>query len=156
MLKFFVSSNLTNFDSNLFLMSLYILKDINISFNDICLIINKNLKLSLDKNVIKNINISRKFLENKIANSNSKFYGINTGFGDLHNVKINDNKLSLLQNNLIKSHACGTGEKIDSKIVKLMILLKIISLAKGYSGIKLETMNRLIFFYNNDIFPIVM
>ena len=54
-------------------MSLYILKDINISFNDICLIINKNLKLSLDKNVIKNINFSRKFLENKIANSNSKF-----------------------------------------------------------------------------------
>ena len=155
MLKFFVNSNLTNFDSNLFLMSLYILKDINISFNDICFIINKNLKLSLDENVIKNINISRKFLEDKIENSNSKFYGINTGFGDLHNVKINDNKLSLLQHNLIKSHACGTGEKVDSKIVKLMILLKIISLAKGFSGIKLDTINRLVFFYNNDIFPLV-
>ena len=126
-------------------MSLYILKDINISFNDICLIINKNLKLSLDENVIKNINISRKFLEDKIENSNSKFYGINTGFV-LHNVKINDNKLSSLQHNLIKSHACGTGEKVDSKIVKLMILLKIISLVKGFSGIKLETINRLIFF----------
>ena len=95
MLKFFVNSNLTNFDSNLFLMSLYILKDINISFNDICLIINKNLKLSLEKNVIKNINISRKFLENKITNSNSKFYGINTGFGDLHNVKINNQVLKV-------------------------------------------------------------
>ena len=136
-------------------MSSFIIKDNNISFADISTIINKDLKLSIDDNIIEKITKSRKIFENTINNSDDKFYGINTGFGDLHNVKIKNDHLSILQKNLIKSHACGAGEKIDSKIVKIMILLKIISLTKGYSGIKTQTIERLLFFFNNKIFPVV-
>ena len=123
--------------------------------NDIYKIVNSNLKLTLDKSIIEKINNSRNFLEEKISGTNNLYYGINTGFGDLHNVKINDGDLGELQSNLIKSHACGTGDKVDKNIVKLMILLKIISLSKGFSGIRLETVERLVFFYNNQIFPVV-
>ena len=136
-------------------MSAFIIKDNNISFADIFKIINKDLKLTVDDNIIEKISKSRKIFENTINNSDDKFYGINTGFGDLHNVKIKNDHLSILQKNLIKSHACGAGEKIDSKIVKIMILLKIISLTKGYSGIKTQTIERLLFFFNNKIFPVV-
>ena len=153
--KFLVQSNLTNFRTNLFLMPNYILKDNNISFNDIYSIIKQDLTLTLDKSVIERINNSRKFLENKIANTDNQYYGINTGFGDLHNVKINNDDLSELQSNLIKSHACGTGSRVSNEIVKLMILLKIISLSKGYSGIRLQIVERIVFLYNNDILPIV-
>ena len=136
-------------------MTNYIIKNKNISVREIYSIFNFSKKISLSKSIISKINKSRIFLEKKINESNNPFYGINTGFGDLHNIKINDNNLSLLQNNLIKSHACGTGEKVDSNIVKLMMLLKIISLSKGYSGIRFETVERLLFFYNNSIYPVV-
>ena len=136
-------------------MSAFIIKNNNISFADIFKIINKDLKLTVDDIIIEKISKSRKIFENTINNSDDKFYGINTGFGDLHNVKIKNDHLSILQKNLIKSHACGAGEKIDSKIVKIMILLKIISLTKGYSGIKTQTIERLLFFFNNKIFPVV-
>ena len=82
-------------------------------------------------------------------------YGINTGFGSLCNVKISNENLSQLQENLVKSHACGTGEEVPLAIVKLMLLLKIQSLSYGYSGVQLETVERLIAFYNNDILPVV-
>ena len=82
-------------------------------------------------------------------------YGINTGFGSLCNVKISNENLSKLQENLVKSHACGTGEEVPLTIVKLMLLLKIQSLSYGYSGVQLETVERLIAFYNNDILPVV-
>ena len=136
-------------------MTPFILKNTDISFNDIYKIINENLILSIDASVIETINKSRSYLENKILKSNESYYGINTGFGDLHNIKIKENDLAKLQVNLLKSHACGTGDKIDPKLVRLMLLLKIISLSKGYSGIKLQTVERLIFFFNNNINPIV-
>lgn len=82
-------------------------------------------------------------------------YGINTGFGSLYNVKITQGNLTKLQENLMKSHACGTGDTLPKEIVKLMLLLKIQSLSYGHSGIQLETVNRLIDFYNNNILPIV-
>ena len=136
-------------------MTSFILKNNNISFNDIYKIVNENLNISLDSSVIERINKSRTYLEDKIIRSNESFYGINTGFGDLHNIKIKDDDLAKLQVNLIKSHACGSGDKIDSELVKLMLLLKIISLSKGFSGIKLKTVERLIFFFNKNINPIV-
>jgi histidine ammonia-lyase len=73
-------------------------------------------------------------------------YGINTGFGSLCNVKISNDNLSKLQENLVKSHACGTGEEVPLAIVKLMLLLKIQSLSYGHSGIQLQTVERLIAF----------
>ena len=61
-------------------------------------------------------------------------------------------ELKKLQINLVKSHACGVGKEIDLPIVKLMLLLKVNSLSLGYSGVKLKTIEQLIFFFNNDIF----
>lgn len=82
-------------------------------------------------------------------------YGINTGFGSLCNVKISNENLSQLQENLVKSHACGTGDEVPAAIVKIMLLLKIQSLSYGHSGVQLLTVERLIDFYNNDILPVI-
>ena len=78
-----------------------------------------------------------------------------TGFGSLCNISISDDQLSQLQINLMMSHACGIGERVPNEIVKLMILLKIQSLSYGYSGCKLDTVQRLVDFFNNEIYPIV-
>jgi len=136
-------------------MHSFVIKDVNISFNNISKIINENLNLSIDTSTIEKINNSRNYLEKKIKDSDTCYYGINTGFGDLQNVKIDEDDLAQLQANLLKSHACGVGDKVDSEIVRTMILLKIISLSKGFSGIKLATIERLIFFFNNNINPVV-
>jgi histidine ammonia-lyase len=70
-------------------------------------------------------------------------------------VIISNENLSQLQSNLVKSHACGTGDEVPQEIVKLMLLLKIQSLSYGHSGVQLQTVERLIEFYNNDILPVI-
>lgn len=82
-------------------------------------------------------------------------YGITTGFGSLCNISIDKDQLSQLQKNLVMSHACGTGERVPAEIVKLMLLLKIQSLSYGNSGVQLETVQRLVDFFNNDVLPVV-
>ncbi|GER60484.1 histidine ammonia-lyase [Patiriisocius marinus] len=118
-------------------------------------IINDDKKLALSEEAIANINKSFTFLSEKIKNNDTPIYGINTGFGSLCNVKISNENLSKLQENLVKSHACGTGDYVPQQIVKLMLLLKIQSLSYGYSGVQLVTVERLIAFYNNNIIPVV-
>ena len=97
----------------------------------------------------------RKYLDRKIQNSDQPVYGITTGFGSLCDISVGSDELSQLQRNLVMSHSCGTGEQIPSEIVRLMLLLKIRSLSYGYSGVRLETVERLVDFYNNDILPVV-
>ena len=133
----------------------FILKNNKITLYDINHIVCNNLQIKLDNNLIRKVKKSRLFLENKISKTDDVIYGVNTGFGDLHNMKIEKKKLSELQLNLIRSHACGTGKKIKVEIVRLMLLLKIISLCKGNSGVRIDTINRLIFLFNNNLFPIV-
>tara|TARA_R110002111_G_scaffold135373_1_gene201342 strand:- start:4897 stop:6426 length:1530 start_codon:yes stop_codon:yes gene_type:complete len=115
----------------------------------------KNKKLKLSEDSINNIKKCKAYLDNKLANNKKPMYGINTGFGSLYNVKISDSDLSQLQENLVMSHACGTGERVPESIVKVMLLLKIQSLSYGHSGVQLATVERLIEFFNNDIFPFV-
>ena len=114
---------------------------------------NKTLELSEEARV--NIQKCRDYLDAKMEANETPIYGINTGFGSLCNVKISNENLSKLQENLVKSHACGTGEEVPSEIVMLMLLLKIQSLSYGYSGVQLITVLRLIDFYNNDILPVI-
>ncbi len=114
---------------------------------------NKTIELSEEARV--NIQKCRDYLDKKMKSNETPIYGINTGFGSLCNVKISNENLSQLQENLVKSHACGTGEEVPSEIVKLMLLLKIQSLSYGYSGVQLATILRLIDFYNNDILPLI-
>ncbi len=97
----------------------------------------------------------RQFLDNKVSNPDSVFYGINTGFGSLCNVKIEKADIEQLQENLVLSHSCGTGNMVPDEIVRLMLLLKIKGLSLGYSGIAVSTIQRLVDFYNHDVLPVV-
>jgi histidine ammonia-lyase len=97
----------------------------------------------------------RNYLDKKLAESDSLFYGINTGFGYLQNVKIDKTQLAQLQVNLIQSHACGMGEEVPLDIVKLMVMLKMKSLSYGYSGVQIDTVKRLMDMYNADVFPVI-
>jgi histidine ammonia-lyase len=97
----------------------------------------------------------REYLDNKLDNEDALFYGINTGFGYLHNVKIDKQQIAKLQCNLLMSHACGVGEEVPIDIVKLMMMLKIKSLSYGHSGVHIETVKRLMEMYNQEIYPVI-
>ena len=132
----------------------YITRD-RLDLNIIKDILVQEKKLQLSTIAQESIVKCRTYLDNKMVSHKNPIYGINTGFGSLYNVKINSKNLTKLQENLMKSHACGTGDEVPNEVVKLMLLLKIQSLSYGHSGSQLETVNRLIDFYNNDILPVV-
>jgi histidine ammonia-lyase len=118
-------------------------------------LIYEGLKIQLSDDVKQNIVSCRNYLDEKIARTIDPIYGINTGFGSLYDVRIESENLTKLQENLVRSHACGTGEFVPESIIKTMLLLKIRSLSYGHSGIHLETVERLVAFYNNDILPVI-
>ena len=96
----------------------------------------------------------RDYLDKKMEDDNA-YYGINTGFGYLQNVRIDKSQLTQLQSNLLQSHACGMGDEVPHDIVKLMLMLKIKSLSYGHSGVHIETVKRLMEMYNNDVLPVI-
>lgn len=118
-------------------------------------ILSGNKKLFLSEEAKKNISSCREYLDKKMASQKEPVYGINTGFGSLCNVVIPDSDLEKLQQNLVMSHACGTGDEVPSDVVKLMLLLKIQALSYGKSGVQLQTVERLVDFFNNDVLPVV-
>jgi histidine ammonia-lyase len=118
-------------------------------------IVKSDHRLALDLETIRKISKNRVFLETKISNPESLNYGINTGFGSLCNVRISENQLASLQRNLVLSHACGMGDTVPLKIVRLMFLLKILNLSKGASGVSLALVEHMIDVYNADIMPVI-
>ncbi len=112
-------------------------------------------QIQLSYDAQKRIVECRKYLNRKIEETTSPIYGVTTGFGSLCNVSIGPDYLAQLQINLMMSHACGTGDRVPNDIVKIMLLLKIQSLSYGFSGCQLATVNRLIDFFNNDVYPVV-
>jgi histidine ammonia-lyase len=126
-----------------------------LDLNIISDILSNNKKLSLSEEAKTNISRCREYLDKKMASQKEPIYGINTGFGSLCNVVIPDNELEQLQKNLVMSHACGTGDEVPSEIVKLMLLLKIQAVAYGKSAVQLQTVERLVDFFNNDVLPVV-
>lgn len=112
-------------------------------------------QIQLSYDAQKRIVECRKYLDRKIEETTSPIYGVTTGFGSLCNVSIGPDYLAQLQINLMMSHACGTGDRVPNDIVKIMLLLKIQSLSYGFSGCQLATVNRLIDFFNNDVYPVV-
>lgn len=101
------------------------------------------------------IDSCRAYLEKHLRESSTSVYGINTGFGALYHKCISKEDLSKLQENLVKSHACGVGDKVDADISRLIILLKINALALGFSGIRLEVVQKMMELYNRDVIPVV-
>ena len=118
-------------------------------------IIEQHLQLELSEEARQRIVHCREYLDKKIADNERPVYGVTTGFGSLCNISIGEDHLAHLQINLMMSHACGTGDRVPNEIVKIMLLLKIQSLSYGYSGCKLDTVERLIDFFNHDIYPVV-
>jgi len=116
-------------------------------------VVSENKQLKLSDEAKEKITNCRTYLNEKLKNQDDPIYGINTGFGSLYDVKISKDNLTKLQENLMMSHACGTGEEVPEAIVKLMLLLKVQSLSYGHSGVQLKTVERLVDFYNNDIYP---
>lgn len=118
-------------------------------------LLNAKDSLVLSTELQERIQTCRDYLDQKVANSTQLIYGINTGFGSLCDTAISTADLEALQRNLVCSHACGMGEEVPLVIVRRMLLLKVLGLSKGASGVQLATVERLLFFFNNHIYPVV-
>jgi len=125
----------------------------SLSLHDLDHILHGRAKIALSEGSRQQIIRCRDYLDEKLASSVNPIYGINTGFGSLYNKNIPKDQLEKLQENLVKSHACGTGPEVPKEIVLLMTYLKIQSLSYGYSGVQLSTVERLIDMFNERVLP---
>lgn len=123
--------------------------------NEIDRLLQSEVVVRLSHSAIDKIDQCREYLDETMKDTSRVIYGVNTGFGSLCNTVIDNDDLSLLQANLMKSHACGLGERVPNEIVRRMLLLKVLGLSHGHSGAQLQTIDRLLFFYNNNIYPVV-
>lgn len=124
-----------------------------LNLKDLDRILHGHSKINLSEDAKQQINNCRAYLDKKLASSSAPVYGINTGFGSLYNKNIAKDELEKLQENLVKSHACGTGPEVPREIVLLMLFLKIQSLSYGYSGVQLQTVERLAEMFNQRVLP---
>lgn len=118
-------------------------------------ILNDGAKLYLSDEARVKIQKCRDYLDRKTDENTVPIYGVTTGFGSLCNKHISAEELTTLQENLVKSHSCSVGTPVDKTIVKLMLLLKAHALSLGFSGVQVQTVERILDFYNNDIYPVV-
>lgn len=133
----------------------HIISHRKLTINLIKKILTSGAHLSLGKEAEEAIIKCRKYLDSKIEDIRRPVYGVTTGFGSLCNITIPQEDLSRLQHNLVMSHACGTGDTVRPEIVKIMLLLKIQSLSYGHSGVQMETVQKLMDMFNNDVIPVV-
>lgn len=126
-----------------------------LSLSELDELLKKGSKIELSSDAAQKIAACRTYLDEKVAKSERLIYGVNTGFGSLCDTAISNDDLEQLQRNLVLSHACGMGETVPGELVKRMLLLKVMGLSHGNSGVQLETVERLIFFFNHDILPVV-
>jgi histidine ammonia-lyase len=126
-----------------------------LTLNDLAMINGGKIAIDLSEEAKEKIKRCREYLDQKLKDSNHPIYGINTGFGSLYNRHIPYSQLEKLQENLVKSHACGTGPEVPGEIVRLMLFLKAQSLSFGYSGVQVSTVQRLVQMFNEDILPVV-
>ncbi len=134
-------------------MSTHTVSSAPLTLTDLRSLLSESATINLSKESVDKIKRCREYLDQKIAKDSNPVYGINTGFGSLYNKHIPGADLERLQDNLVKSHACGMGPVIPDEIVRLMLFLKVQSLSYGYSGVQLETVQRLVDFFNNKIYP---
>lgn len=125
-----------------------------LTINKVIEISRGTLKGLVTNDAIINIKECRRKVE-KMANSKTAIYGINTGFGPLCDVQISSEQTSTLQHNLLITHAVGVGNPIDKKLSKIMMICKVHALCQGFSGVRLELIERIIYFIENDLLPVV-
>jgi histidine ammonia-lyase len=136
-------------------MNTYTITKSPITLHELSVILSTKVIVELSEECRLAIQRCREYLDRAVTAKEELIYGVNTGFGSLCNTAIDKNQLGQLQVNLVRSHACGTGNEIDGEIVRTMLLLKAIGLSKGHSGVQLETVERLLYFYNNNLLPVV-
>lgn len=117
-------------------------------------IIDHQRPLQLTPDTIKRVKTSRQHVD-YLVHGQDLVYGINTGFGPLCTTRISPEESRQLQENLLRSHSVGVGDPVPKRLSKLMLLLKIKALSKGYSGVSLELVERLIWHFNQDHIPVV-
>ncbi|MBR5249331.1 MAG: histidine ammonia-lyase [Bacteroidales bacterium] len=136
-------------------MKEFLIDECHHSVADVKTLLDPNCRLVLGENAKKRIIKCREYLDHRMETQKEPIYGITTGFGSLCNVSVGREDLSQLQKNLVMSHACGVGEEVSTEIVKLMLAFKVKSLAYGFSGVRLETVERLVDFFNHGVYPVV-
>lgn len=115
---------------------------------------NGSLHGKLSEETIHKINTCRRKVE-RMAASDKAVYGINTGFGPLCDTQISPEETGLLQKNLLITHAVGVGKPIDAFLSKIMLITKVHALSQGFSGIRLEVVERILYFIEHDLLPVV-
>ena len=136
-------------------MAVHFISDRQLTLRDLSAILAGDVTVQLSEEARQKILHCRQYLDQKLATTQQPIYGINTGFGSLYNRNISHDQLERLQENLVKSHACGTGPEVPVEIVRLMLFLKVQSLAYGYSGVQLDTTERLLAMFNEQIYPVI-
>lgn len=136
-------------------MNTYAIGSSELTYDLIEQLLKDKTKLVLSEDAISKIKHCREYLDSKMEDTSKPVYGVTTGFGSLCNRTISTEDLSTLQENLVKSHSCSIGTPVDETVVRLMLLLKAHALSMGFSGVQVETVQRILDFYNNDILPVV-
>lgn len=132
----------------------FILEAGQLSFGDIRLLLDETATIQLDEACYDDIDASERIIAD-IIQEGKIVYGINTGFGALASTRIQHDELEIMQRNIVLSHAAGTGELLSDQIVRLILALKINSLARGYSGVRRQTIDALIKLFNAGIYPCI-
>lgn len=131
-----------------------ILKPGALTLDHIRQLLNESTTLSLDQQCHQDIKAATDVIHH-LMKAGKTVYGINTGFGLLATTRINEDQLELLQRSIVLSHAAGTGELLPDQVVRLILALKINSLARGHSGVRLETIDALIQLFNARVYPCI-
>lgn len=118
-------------------------------------LVHQNKQLVLGQQPLQQVERCYAFLHDKLKKAQQPIYGINTGFGSLCNTVIGNDQLQQLQENLVKSHACGMGDLVPVEVVKQMMVLKIVNMSLGHSGVKTQTVQLLAQLYNKNIVPVI-
>ncbi|WP_416390436.1 histidine ammonia-lyase [Vallitalea guaymasensis] len=126
----------------------------NLTLEEVVNVARHNKKVGISKEAIEKVNKSRKYVD-EIVDKEKIVYGITTGFGKFSNVVISKDQVENLQSSLIKSHACGVGNHFPIETVRAIMLLRVNALTKGYSGIKLTTLNTLVEMINKGVHPAI-
>jgi len=125
-----------------------------LTIEDVVKVARQNAKVVIPEEAKKRVKKSRVILE-RLVKEKRVIYGVNTGFGALSNIIIQPDDIKQLQVNLIRSHASGVGKPLSTDVVRALMLLRANTLAKGYSGVRLETLETLVEMLNKGVHPII-
>ena len=109
---------------------------------------------TLSSDTLRKIESSRQYVS-EIVRHNTTVYGVNTGFGILANTRISEEDTRMLQHKILQSHSVGVGDPIPAEVAKIMMITKVHALARGYSGVQVTTIERILWHIQNDVIPVV-